>query len=150
MVGLALHFGNPPTSRFHDLGTLLMIAWLPSVAWVAMLFARKRAPIVTPGGRLPHGTPYVAHAHAATQLTRPLAIRPGEPQREELSCLLLLGTEGFTARLWRIGNSASPAVNVQFLRPEVSVPRFGVGVEARVVVNGQPCGTLRMVDAPDA
>jgi hypothetical protein len=140
-VGAIFFFANPPSSRFHDLGLLLMIAWLPILSNFIFLFAKKRAPLVThPLGFNPKAQRY-AHLTVEATFLMPPELTVGSDGRSEFLGLALLGTEAFTLRLWPEQSALSPwsigaqlELSGQFLNPGVALSRFAIGTQAKLLV----------------
>jgi len=75
----------------------------------------------------------------------------------DLRCLLILGTDGFSARLWRADKITGPwpsdeklILNAEFLVPERALPRFPVDTMAQVLLGNTVIGTIKVlsVNAP--
>ena len=70
----------------------------------------------------------------------------------DLRCLMILGTDGFSARLWRADKITGPwpgdeklILNAEFLIPERALPRFPVDRMARVLLRDSAIGTVRLL-----
>ncbi|MEP7294415.1 MAG: hypothetical protein ABI835_21675 [Chloroflexota bacterium] len=77
----------------------------------------------------------------------------------DLRCLLALGTDGFSARLWRADKITGPwpseeklILNAEFLVPERALPRFPPDTIAKVLLRDTFIGTVRVlsVNAPES
>jgi len=156
VVGYLLFHLSPAESSLKGVGVAFMIAWLPGVAWFTVWFARKRAPLVGAPPGFARNAPLSVHGGGLVALTQSLTPTTSGGDSEVVHCLLLLGTEGFTARLWRPGSSHSWAaghpdrVNVQFLRPELALPRFAANAVAQILVKGVNVGTLEFSPRAEA
>lgn len=139
-VGAVVRHLSDPASLIHDLGTLLLVLWVPAVGniigYLMARFARR-----PPTTGFPPQAPFVAERLADVRFdaATPDLARP-------LACTLLQGSEAFTARL----RSAAPAdadaaaVELQFLVPGVALPRFAPGAEFRVVFGQTAVGEGRV------
>lgn len=150
-VGAAMrHWADNP-SLLRDIGTLLLVLWLPAVGnLVAFVVARlpRRAP------RAPDfaaASPFIAHLRAElTPLPLPGAGLPALDPAEQ-RCTLIVGEQGFTARLalplsqW-LSAGTTQALELEFLRPSVALRRlpadtvFHVAAGTAVIGKGRITG----------
>ena len=70
----------------------------------------------------------------------------------ELPCFLVLGSDGFSARLWRADKITGPwpndeklVLNAEFLVPERALPCFPIGTIARVLVGRTVIGNVKVL-----
>ncbi len=144
-VGGALvrHYAAPGSTT-RDIGTLLMVLWVPIIgnviAWLIGKLPRRTPKPAPPAGfdTLPEFTP---HLQAALTFRSPsvpaqdVPLGPGEYRGA-----LVLGTEGFSAR-WRVPPGTSlargtpVALDIEFLSPVVAQPKFTQGTAFRVLVD---------------
>ena len=89
----------------------------------------------------------------ATFLEQPVA-EEAPAGEKEYPCLLLIGTEGFTGRLWCTGDekvtwAKEIPVNlkVQFLAPDVAHSRFSPGTVAKILVGRGVTGQVEVLPA---
>ncbi len=152
VVGVLLNTFAPERSSAKSLGQAFMIAWLPGVAWFVVWFAKKRAPVLTQPPGFSSETALSAHLTAIANLgaDAETALRGAHPKA--LNVVLLLGTEGFTARIWPVdGDRATPnTVRVQILRPELVLSRLPPGASARVLLGSSVSGELRILALAEA
>ncbi len=122
----------PDPSTLRDIGTLLLVLWLPVVgnliAWLIGKFPRK--PAAVPG--FPAGTAFVPHLDAQAQ-ANPLSDRERAAlDLDDVHCLLVVGRQGFRARLSMpmaaVLAQESPFA-VELLRPEAGLPELPQGTE---------------------
>lgn len=152
-VGAVLILVSERRSTLYTLGQLLVLMWLPVVSnllW--MYYAKSRRP--RPGTRPPlpafdETAPFVAHAELAFD-----QLIEGWPERSggEHRCLLLLGTEGFTARfIAPEHHTGGPLrVAVQFLSPDKALEKLTAGTAVRVAVGRQYVGAGRVMSSAEA
>lgn len=143
VVGAFVRQLSEPGSLARDVGTLMLVLWVPAVGniigYLRTRFARR--PAIT--GFAPQA-PFAADRLAEVRFA---AARPDLAQ--PLPCILLQGSEGFTARL-RGGTAPADdedgpaAVEVQFLTPAVALPRFAPGAAFRVVLGRTVVGDGRV------
>ena len=157
IVGLGLFLFAPEKSLYQDFGLMFMISWLPSVTWYSIWFAKRWAPIKLVPRGISAGAPYATHLHVkATFLEQPVP-EEAPAGEKEYPCLLLIGTEGFTGRLWCTGDekvtwAKEIPVNlkVQFLAPDVAHSRFPPGTVAKILVGRSVTGQVEVLPAPGA
>jgi hypothetical protein len=152
VVGVLLNTFAPERSIAKGLGQAFMIAWLPGVAWFVVWFAKKRAPVLTqPPGFAAEAAPS-AHLTAVANLgaDAEAALRRAYPH--PLNVVLLLGTEGFTARICPASRDLATAntVHVQILRPELVLPRLPPGASASVLLGRSVGGELTVLSLAEA
>lgn len=158
-VGGALlrHFAAPGSTA-RDIGTLLMVLWLPVIGSViGWLMAKRRRK--APAGADPAGfeAKGAFHPHALVELTLRPSQLPSEdtPIAEgEYRCALVVDNEGFSARLFVAPGRAfrrgtAQALEVEFLAPAVALPRFRPDAAFRMLVGESFVGdgrVLRLLD----
>lgn len=149
-VGAVVRQVADPASPVHDLGTLLLVLWLPAVGHVIGYLMKRFAPPAGSAGFAP-GAPFEAERLAAVRFA---AARPD--LAPPLACTLLQGSEAFTARLRRTAEAPDATgaaaatggdevpVELQFLVPAVALPRFAPGAAFRVVLGRSVVGEGRV------
>jgi hypothetical protein len=142
-VGGALvrHFAAPG-STLRDIGTLLMVLWVPIIGNVIAWLIGKRPRRAPPAEPASFDAPSAFTPHLLVELTlRP----PGLPIHDvplaagEYRCALVIDNEGFSARWFvpqgEVLERGKPhALEVEFLAPELARPRFAQGADFRVLV----------------
>ena len=141
---------NPSITR--DIGTLLLVLWLPIignvVAYVIMrVQSARRARRTT--GFAPDA------AFAAHLLVEVLPLAPAPVlSKVERNCTLVLGQEGFTARStaplaqWLAAGEAR-TVELQLLRPELGLPRMPVGASFSILAGQFAAARGRVLEVRD-
>lgn len=116
VAGAVLRAATPAGSLPHDIGTLLLVMWVPAVGnilgWLMRRRAARRAAAALPAA--PWG-PFSAHLRASL---RPLGA-PAAPGEHE--GLLVVGSQGFTARL-RAAEGHDGVVEIEFRAPQAALP----------------------------
>jgi hypothetical protein len=128
----------PDPSTLRDIGTLLLVLWLPAVGNLIAYFV-KRIP-----RSAPPATDFAAGAAFAPQLS--VQLEPVELQAaqraaldgNERRCTLLVGRHGFTARLEQpvsesIARNPGGMTRLQLLHPTVALRRLTPGTEFHVL-----------------
>ncbi|MGJ7522100.1 hypothetical protein ACSFA0_16560 [Variovorax sp. LT1P1] len=149
--GAALRQLSAPGSTQRDVGTLLMLLWIPIIGNViAWLVNRMRAARAltkaaaamaeAPAAPLREDAPF--EPHAWVELTLRAAGVPAEdmPIAEGLHhCALVIGNEGFSVR-WQVGPGRSfrrgtlQTLPVEFLAPDAALSRLKPGLAFRLLV----------------
>lgn len=120
----------PEPSLVRDLGSLLLVLWLPIVGnIIGWLMIRARTPKVLPPGFAPDAA-FVPSAKIELTLFPADVPAESRPVRVGLfHCMVVFGSEAFSARL-QVPPGAEPVPEVpqvmqlQFLRPELALPRL--------------------------
>ena len=165
LAGAAIrHFAAPGTTT-RDIGTLMLLLWVPVIGnVVGWLMGRlKRPPKPVPASeaavadRIALATQTPFHAHALAEITlRPAAV-PAEDvliAEGEHYCAFVVGNEGFSGR-WRVPAGGEfrrgtlQRLPVEFLSPAVARPRFAPGTVFRMLVGEAFVGDGKIVEAMD-
>jgi hypothetical protein len=139
-------------STLRDIGTLLLVLWLPAVGNLIAYFVKKiprSAPPVTD---------FAPGAAFAPQLSVQLeAVELPGPQRAALDqaerrCTLLVGRHGFTARLEQpvsesIARNSVGVMRLQLLHPAVALRRLTPGTEFHVLAGTIAIAKGRVLEA---
>ena len=141
--GGAIRLLAPNPSALRDIGSLMLVLWVPVIGNVLAYFFRKIKLRRTP----------FDDAFAPDLLVElsPLAPPPrlGQPLTGD-SCALVVGTEGFTVRLsqplagW-LKAGAAIQVQAQFLKPAMALASFPAGTPFRIVAQQQLVGEGRVL-----
>lgn len=149
--GAVLRHLSAPGSTQRDVGTLLMLLWIPVIGNViAWLVNRMRAAralkkagtamTAAPAAPLREDMPFEPHAWVELTL-RPAGV-PAEdmPIAEGLHhCALVIGNEGFSVR-WQVEPGRSfrrgtlQTLPVEFMAPDAALPRLKPGLAFRLLV----------------
>ena len=125
---------NPSVTR--DIGTLLLVLWLPIIGnVVAYVIVRVQgARRARRAAGFPLDAAFVEHLLVEVQ---PLAPAPAL-SNDERNCTVVIGQEGFTARAdlplaqWLAAGAARP-VALQLLRPGLALPRLPAGTSFSIL-----------------
>jgi hypothetical protein len=144
VVGAVMRHYAAPGSTYRNLGTLLMLIWLPVVGnivgWLMARIRRPRAPAASAPPAIEPGA--VFRPHALAELTLRPASVPAEdvPIREgEHRCALVVDNQGFSVR-WIVPQGEpfrrgmARTVEVEFLAPDVALPIFHADTAFRMLV----------------
>lgn len=157
-MGLAMYLLLPAESEWRLLGIVLMIFCAPLVLRALIRQIKVRAPKPPPPApRPPEPVPREVNLTVEATFSQIVATDLMRLDRADgdildLPCLLTLGSDGFSARLWRADKISGPwpsgeamVLNAEFLMPERALPRFPVGTTARVLVNKSYIGGITVL-----
>ncbi len=142
LLGGAIRLLAPNPSTLRDLGSLMLVLWVPVIGNVIAFFVRK-----IKLRRTPFDLPFAADL--LVELT-PLAPPPALAEPLADGCALVVGTEGFTVRLsqplagW-LQAGAPIQVQAQFLKPDMARAQFQADTPFRVVAQLQLVGQGRVL-----
>lgn len=133
LIGSLVRWFAPQPSVARDLGSLLMVLWLPIIGnIIGWLIQRAKRPKQLPPGFAP-ATPFEPHARIELRLLPAETPRLSRPIRAGyFDAALVVGSEGFTTRL-AVPADGEPVpempctLQVQFLRPELALPQLPPG-----------------------
>ena len=135
VAGGLLRWLAPQPSLARDMGSLLLVLWLPIIGnIIAWLVARAHKPKNAPPGFTPD-SPFTPSAHITLTLLAAEVPSQSRPIRAGLfNCMVVVGHEAFSARL-QVPPHAEPVpevaqpLEVEFLRPEVALPKLKPGTD---------------------
>ncbi|MES2534029.1 MAG: hypothetical protein V4636_23490 [Pseudomonadota bacterium] len=147
VCGAVIRQRATPGTTTRDIGTLLMLLWIPIVgniiAWLVAQIRRK------PPAALPSttaATDFDPAAPFAPQLQVSLTLRPPQLPSEDVPlaegqyrCALVVDNQGFTAR-WVVQPGESMRrgqaqdIGIEFLSPALALPRFAPDTVFRMMV----------------
>ncbi|MDZ4399613.1 hypothetical protein [Hydrogenophaga sp.] len=147
LIGGLVRWFAPQPSMARDVGSLLMVLWLPIVGnIIGWLMQRARAPKHQLQG-FAAGTPFESHARIELILLAADTPRLSRPIRAGFfDGALVVGSEGFTTRLL-VPADAEPVpevpctLNVQFLRPELALAQLTPGSKFALLAGRTVLGT---------
>ena len=132
VIGGVIRYVAPPSSVSHDMGTLLLVLWVPAIGNV-VAFVVQRAQVArhqSGPAAFGEGTQFTAQVVVALEpyddaLQRAQAMAPGERL-----CTVIVGSDGFTARaprslLLELGDGGE--VPLEFMRPALALPKLAPG-----------------------
>ncbi|MCC2673964.1 MAG: hypothetical protein K0R58_911 [Ramlibacter sp.] len=128
----------PDPSTLRDIGTLLLVLWLPAVGNLVAWFVR-RIP-----RKAPPATAFAAGSMFAPQLR--VAIEPQAPMPPEGSTVLVVvGQRGFIGRLGGIREGHEG--KLELLHPQGALPYLAQGTEFHLLVGSTPFAKGRVLGA---
>ena len=153
------HLGAPGTT-LRDVGTLLMLLWIPVIgnviAWLITKVRRKLPTEAAPTTEFDVAQPF------RPQMQVELTLRPAAVPAEDLPiaegehhCAFVIGNEGFSGK-WRVPEGGSfyrgtpQMLEVEFLAPALALPKFAPGVFFRMLVGESFIGDGRVLQPIDA
>jgi hypothetical protein len=132
----------PQPSTLHDIGTLLLVLWLPAVGnLIAYLVRRmpRRAPrpVELPRAAFPEGSAFRPNLHARLEAIDDPQVQVAALAAQGAECLLLVGGQAFTGRLAQsVAQSlAGPQPQpIELLRPAAAMPQLAPGTAFHLLV----------------
>ena len=156
-LGLGMYLLLPSESELRLLGLIVLIFWLPMALRYLSRQAKERATaLLLPTASPPAFGPREVHVtlEATFSVTVGTDLMRVDNDILDLRCLLALGTDGFSARLWRADKITGPwpgdeklILNAQFLVPERALPRFPADTIAQALLRDTVIGTVRVLSA---
>jgi hypothetical protein len=136
VLGAAMRYWAPNPSVARDVGTLLLVMWLPAVGNL-VAFAIREVAARRPKRIVAFDESASFVQHLAVHLDASPAGTVAEGERR---CTLVVGKEGFSARtalpLSRaLGSTAMPReLPLELLRPDVALPKLPTGTHVELMV----------------
>jgi hypothetical protein len=134
--GVVRYFAAPGTT-LHDLGTMLLVLWLPAVGNLIAYLVRRMPRRARPGAGFAEGSAFTPHLRAHVE---PIEL----PQAQRVlraaggtGCLLLVGQQAFTARLAQPVAHALATTQTQpieLLRPAAALAQLPAGTAFHLLV----------------
>ena len=135
---------NPSTLR--DVGSLLLVLWVPVIGNVIAYLVRQ---FWTARGRsFPRDQPFAGEL--LVEMLPLVQMSASTSPMTGHDCALVVGTEGFTVRLpqpvgdW-LGGGVAAQMQVQFLKPEMALPSFAADTAFRIIARQQLVGQGRVL-----
>lgn len=146
-AGLVIRNVAPNPSTLRDIGTLLLVLWLPAVGNLVAFFVKKiprRA--LAPAAGFHAGCVFTPQLRVRLEPTGLVADLHSALAATANNCTLVVGNSGFTARVGD-ANSVRPGEDlaVELLRPEVGLPQLAAGTEFRLLVGATAAAKGRVV-----
>jgi hypothetical protein len=149
LAGAAIRQWADKPSIARDIGTLLLVLWLPIIGNV-VAYVITRMQSARRARRSAGFAPDAAFAAHLLVEVLPLAPAPAF-SKEERNCTLVVGQEGFTARSttplaqWLAAGAARP-VALQLLRPDLAMPRLTAGASFSVLAGRSLAASGRVLE----
>ncbi|HSV55459.1 MAG TPA: hypothetical protein VLJ57_25280 [Burkholderiaceae bacterium] len=147
VAGGAIRYWADNPSLLHDLGTLMLVLWLPVIGNVVGYIGNKLPRPAPPPLAFAHGLPFAAHVVVeftplASHQAQSLPV-PQDPEQHLFT--LVVGREGFRARSPQapasyLGAQEVQSLELEFLRPTQAVHRFPVGTPFRMLWGSSAVG----------
>lgn len=147
IVGAAMRAWADNPSVARDIGTLLLVLWLPAVGNIVAFAIRRARQARVPRPAFDPAAGF--ESHLLVELTRVGPATPVAGGADGL-CTLVVGNEGFTARLavpvaqWLAGPQPA-TMQVQLLRPPIALPRLPVAAAFKIAAGANAVGTGRVL-----
>jgi hypothetical protein len=141
VLGAIMRILAPEPSLARDIGTLLLVLWLPAVGnliafLVRQWHLRKRGAVA----RFDSARGFSAQLLVRmSPVVTPGAMPGAVVGPHDTVCTIVVGNEGFSARTGKplaqlLARGADNEVELEFLRPELALPRLAPGTRFPVLV----------------
>jgi hypothetical protein len=145
VIGAGMRLWAPKPSLARDIGTLLLVLWLPVIGNIIGFVIGRVA-------RMRQRHAFAPGAAFTPHLLAELSAQPGQVRLkpEQRRCTLVIGNEGFTARLatpvsqW-LAAAQPQSVELELLRPEIALARFTPGAEFSLHAGATTLGSGRVL-----
>ena len=159
-LGLAMYLLFPTGSELRLLGIVLLIFSLPFLLRFLLRYVLRRAkePAPAPYAAEQRPTFGAREANLTVEGTFSKIVATSLMRKDSVSdildlpCLLALGSDGFSTRLWRADKITGPwpneeklVLNAEFLVPERALPRFPIDTIAKVLVGNTLIGSVKVL-----
>ena len=131
------NFATDP-STLRDIGTLLLVLWLPLVGNLVAFFVRKIPRRAPPATEFDEDAPFEAHLRVSIEPAAPPdgAVAPLDPALRH--CTVLVARSGFTARAAlplaaALQGTGERSLPLQLLHPAIALPRLPAGTEVHIL-----------------
>jgi hypothetical protein len=146
-IGAAMrHWADNP-SLARDIGTLLLVLWLPAVGNVVAFVVRQTAARVRPATAFDDAKPFLPQLRA--DIT-PVAGGAQSALRQR-DCTVIVGSEGFRARTaFPFAQALQPdgPLELEFLRPSLALARLSPGTDFHLLVGNAVVASGRVQSTP--
>jgi hypothetical protein len=147
VIGAAMRYAAPNPSLARDIGTLLLVLWLPAVGNLVGFVVRKIPARPKPATGFAQGQPFTAHV--SVQIT-PTTLDAGSAPLDqgERQCTVVIGSEGFRARTappLAQALASGDAVELELLRPALALQHLTPGTAFRMLAGSQVVASGRVL-----
>ena len=148
--GGVIRYFAPDPSVLRDVGTLLLVLWLPAVgnllAWLVGKVPRKPPPRTD----FDSGAAFMPQLHAHVGAAAVPAEVMDSLDPEERKCTILVGRQGFTARLAEplkqtFAGTGEQTVGVELLNPDMALSRLKEGTDFHLLAGAMGIAKGRVV-----
>jgi hypothetical protein len=143
----------PAASLAHDIGTLLLVLWLPAVGnliafLVRQWHVRKRGAVAGFDSVRGFSPQLLVRMSPMARGASPVPVLGPH----DTVFTIVVGNEGFSARTGKplaqlLAGGAEPEVELEFLRPELALPRLAPGTRFPVLAGRAPAAQGTVVGA---
>jgi hypothetical protein len=140
-AGGVIRYVAPQPSALHDLGTLLLVAWLPAVGNLIAYLARKIPRRAPPSQEFAPDAVFTPHLAAWLEAVD----RTGQPPVDAPApdCIVVVGRNAFTARLSQpvselLAATGPQLLTLEFLRPALALDSLRPGTRFYLLVGRLP------------
>lgn len=141
----------PDPSTLRDVGTLLMVLWLPAIGNLIGYVVRKLPRSAPPIRDFATGAVFAPQLRVHVDALGMPAGLLAAIDAGDTRCTLLVGRRGFTARLAEpvahsLADAGERTLELELLRPVVALPQLAAGTEFHLLVGTTAVGKGRVVE----
>jgi hypothetical protein len=138
VLGGVIRYAAPNPSTLRDVGTLLLVLWVPAIGQLIGYLARKIPYSAPPPNEFAPDAPFTAHLQADITPVPLPAPRPLDPA--ESRCTIIVGRNGFTARLQQplaqwLALPGTQQAGIELLRPALALKHLTPGTSFHILVD---------------
>ncbi|TWO69452.1 hypothetical protein FN976_19385 [Caenimonas sedimenti] len=149
-VGAIIRYFAPNPSTLRDVGTLLLVLWLPAVGNFVAYLIRKVPRGAPPPLDFDEGSVFTAQLTAQVESVPVPAGFAASVSDTGGRCTLVVGRRGFSARLAEplasvLARADNPSLPIELLRPAAGLPHLAPGTDFHVLLGNQAVAKGRVV-----
>lgn len=135
IAGAVMRALAPDPSTLRDVGTLLLVLWLPAVGNLVAYLVRKMPRSAPPVVDFAAGSVFTPHLQATLEATGLVPDLQAALAAAGYRCAFIIGRKGFTARLGGpLPATGGDAVAFELLHPSVALPQLAPGTQFHLLV----------------
>lgn len=154
VAGAVMRVTAPDPSVLRDVGTLLLVLWLPAVGNLVAWLVRKLPRKAPRGADFAAGSVFTEHLQAEVEVY-PLPADLARFDARDPRCMVILPGQGFTARLPApavqvLAVPGTRALSLEFLRPAAALEQLAPGTSFHLLLGGTAAGKGRVIRRSEA
>ena len=155
VAGAVMRVTAPDPSVLRDVGTLLLVLWLPAVGNLVAWLVRKLPRKAPRGADFAAGSVFTEHLQAEVEVYALPADVLARFDARDPRCMVIVPGQGFTARLpapavQALAEPGTRALSLEFLRPVAALEKLPPGTPFHLLLGGTAAGKGRVLRHGDA
>ena len=153
MAGAIVRWFAPDPSTMRDVGTLLLVLWLPAVGNMIAFAARQLPRGAPPPVDFEEGSAFKAQLTARVESVPLPAGFVQSLSATDGRCFLKVGRRGFTVRFMEplarvLGDAGNQSLSIELLRPAAGLPHLAPGTKFHLMLGTQAVAKGHVVSHP--